>query len=242
MFPSSFYWTMLEMGVYTLGFHYVLNEWIFPKKCEEEKEERRVMNRYSVNMMRSFMCLSFSVQGWKMLGDVWSDKCMEKEENIVKWSGLHYPMFSYFVFDTIILGYQRYLKIEKKIRYDLLFHHILALTAMIMIEYEKMYGMSVLISISEGMSVVSGMKLVLMERSDSQHFVKGLVWYRMLYIFFIRMLYLWPTILYYYMNVTSECEKYEEGRNIWMVGGLLIVIYHADILWLHNARREIKRI
>lgn len=234
---------MLEMGVYTLGFHYVLNEWIFPKKCEEVmKEERRVINRYSVNMMRSLMCLSFSVQGWKMLGDVWSDKCMEQEENVVKWSGLHYPMLSYFVFDTIILVYQRYLKIEKKIRYDLLFHHLLALVAMIMIEYEKMYGMSVLISISEGMSVVSGMKLILMERSDSQYLVKGLVWYRMLYIFFIRMLYLWPTILYYYMNVTSECEKHREGRDMFMIGGLLLIIYHADILWLHNARREIKRI
>lgn len=233
---------MLEMGVYTLGFHYVLNEWIFPKKCDEVKEETRILNRYNVNMMRSLMCLSFSVQGWKMLGDVWSDKCMEQEENVVKWSGLHYPMLSYFVFDTIILGYQRYLKIEKKIRYDLLFHHLLALAAMIMIDYEKMYGMSVLISISEGMSVVSGMKLILMERSDSQYLVKGLVWYRMLYIFFVRMLYLWPTILYYYMDVTSKCENHREGRDMFMISGLLLIIYHADILWLHNARREIKRI
>ncbi len=239
MFPSSFYWTMLEMGVYTLGFHYVLNHWVFPKK-EEEKEEKKILNRYSVNMMRSFMCLSFSLQGWKMLGDVWQDKCME--ENLVKWQDLHYPMFAYFVFDTVILGYQRYLKIEKKIRYDLLFHHLIALFVFIMIEYQKMYGMSVLISISEGMSVVSGMKMILMEKSGANGMVKGMAWYRMMYIFFVRMLYLWPMILYYYMDVTEKCAKYQEGRDMWMVGGLLMVIYHADILWLHNARREIKRI
>jgi hypothetical protein len=186
------------------------------------------------------MCLSFSVQGWKMLGDVWQDKCMEN--NLIKWEGLHYPMFGYFVFDTVILGYQRYLKIEKKIRYDLLFHHLIALFVFVMIEYEKMYGMSVLISISEGMSVISGMKIVLMEKSDSSGLVKGMVWYRMMYIFFIRMLYLWPMILYYYLEVTNQCDQYKEGRNVWLVSGLLFVIYHADILWLHNARREIKRI
>lgn len=240
MFPSSFYWTMLEMGAYTLGFHYMLNHWVFPKKKGEDEEEKKILNRYSVNMMRSLMCSSFTVQGWKMLKDVWSDTCME--ENVVKWQGLHYPMFAYFVFDTVILGYQRYLKIEKKIRYDLLFHHILALFVFVMIEYQKMYGMSVLISISEGMSVVSGMKMILMEKSGADGIVKGMVWYRMMYIFFIRMLYLWPMILYYYMEVTESCEKYQEGRNMWMIGALLMIIYHADILWLHNARREIKRI
>ncbi len=240
MFPSSFYWTMLEMGAYTLGFHYVLNQWIFPKK--NEFEEKKIINRYSVNMMRSMMCLSFSLQGWNMIKNVWSDSCINQEENLMKWKGLHYPLFGYFVFDTIILGYQRYLKIEKKIRFDLLFHHLLAIFTFIMIEYEKMYGMSVLISISEGMSVVSGMKMILMEKSGANGMVKRMAWYRMMYIFFVRMLYLWPMILYYYMDVTEKCAKYQEGRDMWMVGGLLMVIYHADILWLHNARREIKRI
>lgn len=238
MFPSSFYWTMLEMGVYTLGFHYVLNEWIFPKK----EEEKRMMNRYSVHLMRSLMCLSFSVQGWNMIGDVQQDLCIRQEENLVKWKGLHYSLFGYFVFDTVILGYQRYLKIEKKIRYDLLFHHLLAIFAFVMIEYEKMYGMSVLISLSEGMSVVSGMKLVLMDKSHSQEMVKGMVWYRMLYILFVRMIYLWPSIFFYYHQVTNDCDQYKEGRNMWLIGGLLLIIYHADVLWLHNARREIKRI
>ncbi len=246
MFPTSFYWTMVEMGMYTIGFHYLLNNFVFPKTQErnEEEEGKRVLQRYSVNLMRSVMCMFFTLQGTKMIGDVWGDVCHEKPDKIEMFKGLHYPFMSYFVFDTIIMFYQKYLKIEKKIRYDLLFHHGIALTALSLIDYYKMYGLSCLISLSEGMSIVSGVKLLIQDGGfkGMRNMMKGLVWYRMMYIVFVRMMFLWPMIFYYYNRITNECEGYKGDRNMYLVAGLLIIIYHADIYWVHSGRKEVKRI
>ncbi len=238
----SFYWTMIEMGMYTIGFHYILNNVIVMKT---EIREDIVIHRHSVNLMRSVMCMYFTLQGTKMIGDVMSDICHEKEENIILFKNVHYPFMSYFVFDTVIMFYQKYLKIEKKIRYDLLFHHGIALTALSLIDYYKMYGLSCLIGISEGMSIVSGLKLLIQDGifgRNNRKLMKGLVWYRMVYIVLVRMLYLWPLIFYYYNRVTSECEGYKENRRMELVLIMLIIIYHADIHWINNGRKEVKRI
>ena len=234
MFPSSFYWTMIEMGFYTIGFHFVLDNYFH--------YEKRVMERYSVNLMRSVMCLYFSLQGMKMIGDVWEDKCLVNDGMVNKIQNqIHYPFLSYFVFDTVIMFYQKYLKIEKKIRYDLLYHHGLAITSLMFIEYYKLYGLSTLITLSEGMSIVSGVKLILQDQTRNK-WSKILVWYRMIYLVVIRMILLWPMIIFYYEKVTRECEEYKENRNMYLMIFLIMIIYHADIQWIHNGRKEIKRI
>ena len=56
--------------------------------------------------------------------------------------------------------YQVYKKINNKIRFDLLFHHMLALFVLNLLEYNKMYNLALLIGLSEEMSFVSGFKLI----------------------------------------------------------------------------------
>lgn len=233
MFPSSFYWTMLEMGIYTFSFHAIFKNFFH--------YEKKMFEKYSVNMMRSAMCLYFTLQGIKMIGNVSSDLCLINPINRALFQNVHYPFLSYFVWDTVIMFYQRYLKVEPKIRYDLLFHHGLAITSLMIIEQYDLYGLSVLMTLSEGMSIVSGMKLICNDFGPKA-LIKPMVWYRFMYIIVVRMMLLWTAMIYYYHRVTSECEEYKNDRNIWLMMGLIGIIYHADIKWMHNARNEMKRI
>jgi hypothetical protein len=233
MFPSSFYWTMCGMGICTVGFHY-----LFKNVFQFEKE---LFEKYSVNMMRSVMCLYFSLQSVSMIQDVWSDIYLKDENRLIRYQEIHYPFLSYFVFDTVLMLYQRYLQIEKKIRYDLVLHHGLAMTALLLIEKYNLYGLSVMMMMSEGMSVVSGVKLICMDFGYHE-WIKPIVKYRYWYILVGRMMILWPMMLYYYYEVTNGCEKYKENRNMLLMVSLLTMIYHADIRWMYNAKRELQRI
>jgi hypothetical protein len=148
---------------------------------------------------------------------------------------------SYFVFDTVLLWYQVYLKIEKKMRMDLLFHHMLAITALLIIEEKGLYSISLMIGLSEGMSLVTGPKLIAMEYGNKQ-ITNAFIIYRLLYLIFVRMLFIWPSLIYYYHTITINCDKYKDDRNILLVLGLVIVIIHAEINWLHSGRKELARI
>ncbi len=225
--------TILEMGIYTLSFHYVFKN-IIPI-------EKDFMGKISVNMMRSAMCGYFTLQGLQMIHDVWEDPCVQDEGKLIVYQNLHDQFMSYFVFDTVILLYQKYLGVEKKVRYDLLLHHVLAITSLMLADIYKMYGISVMITLSEGMSIVSGLKLYFMERGY-KGWMKATIYYRLFYIVFVRMLYLWPSVILYYHRVTNECEKYQVDRNIYLLVTLIACIYHAEISWIHSGRKEIKRI
>jgi hypothetical protein len=148
---------------------------------------------------------------------------------------------SYFIFDTVLLWYQVYLKIEKKIRIDLLLHHLLAITALIIIESKGLYSISLMIGLSEGMSLVTGPKLI------SMHFgykklTNAFIIFRLLYLIFVRMLFIWPSLIYFYHKVTSSCNKFSNDRNMFLVISLILIILHAEINWLHSGRKELARI
>ena len=149
--------------------------------------------------------------------------------------------YSYFIFDTIILWYQVYIKIEKSIRVDLLLHHILAITALIMIEEYQMYGLTLIIGLSEGMSIVSGPKLLSVYYGN-KYLTNIYITYRLLYLFFVRILFIWPFLIYYYHKITTECDRYKDNKNILLVYGMIFLIFHADVNWINNGRKELARI
>ena len=72
------------------------------------------------------------------------------------------------MYDIFVMIYQVYKNINKKIRFDLLFHHLLAIFVLNLIEYNEMYNLTLLIGISEGMSVVSGLKLISNELNQTK--------------------------------------------------------------------------
>ena len=145
------------------------------------------------------------------------------------------------IFGSINVSIIIYLNIEKIIRIDLLFHHVLAITALLIIEQKEMYGISLLIGLSEGMSIVTGPKLLSMHFGN-KYLTNLFIIFRLLYLIFIRMIFIWPTLLYYYHSITSQCDNYKNERNIPLVLILLGMIVHAEINWLHSGRNELTRI
>jgi hypothetical protein len=169
------------------------------------------------------------------------DKCLENKIILSNFKEYHNIFLSYFIFDTILLWYQVYLRIEKNIRIDLLLHHFLAITALIIIDNYGLYSISLMIGLSEGMSLVTGPKLLSMYYGN-KYLTNIFIIYRLLYLIFIRMLFIWPSLIYFYNNVTLECDKYKNDRNIFLVIFLVIIIIHAEINWLHSGRKELARI
>jgi hypothetical protein len=104
-----------------------------------------------------------------------------------------------------------------------------------------MYSISLLIGLSEGMSLVTGPKLLSMHFGN-KYLTNIFIIYRLFYLIFIRMLFIWPSLIYFYNNITLNCEKYKNDRNIYLVISLVGLIFHAEISWLHNGRKELARI
>jgi hypothetical protein len=203
--------------------------------------ERQLFEKYSVNMMRSIICGAIAHEAYYNFHYIWEDKCLENVNVLTKFKNYHDMFLSYFIFDTTILWYQVYLKIEKSIRIDLLFHHLLAILALIIIEDKGMYSISLLIGLSEGMSLVTGPKLLSMYYGN-KYITNLFIAYRLIYLVFVRMLFIWPTLIYFYNNVTNSCEKYKNDKNLFLVISLVLVIMHAEINWLHSGRKELARI
>jgi len=107
--------------------------------------------------------------------------------------------------------------------------------------YDKMYGLTILIGLSEGMSFVSGPKLLSMY-FNNKYLTNIFIIFRLLYLIFVRMFFLWPSLIYYYHISTSQCIKYQQERNILLVIALISMIFHAEISWLHSGRKELARI
>lgn len=228
----TFYYNAFLMGGLIFGFHHLLKKYNI---------ETKIFEKYSVNLMRSLICGTIAHESYNNYKYIWMDKCLDNPVILHKFEQYHNMFLSYFVFDTIILWYQVYLKIEKNIRFDLLFHHILAITALLIIEYKKMYGVTILIGLSEGMSLVSGPKLLSMHL-NYKNLTNFFIYFRLLYLIFVRMIFLWPSLIYYYHRSTSECINYINDRNILLVLFLVGLIFHAEISWLHSGRKELARI
>ena len=232
MFLYTFYCNTLLMGSLTLFFHHIL------KKINVETQ---LFEKYSVNLMRSLICGTIAHEAYNNYNYIWLDKCLENTIVINKFKNFHYMFLSYFIFDTVVLLYQVYIKIEKRIRLDLLFHHLLAISALLIIENKEMYGLSLMIGLSEGMSLVSGPKLLSMHFGN-KYLTNMFIIYRLLYLIFVRMLFIWPSLIYFYHNVTTNCDKYKDDRNILLVISMVLIIFHAEINWLHSGRKELARI
>ena len=232
MFSYTFYFNIFLMGSMTMLFHKVLKNFNI---------ENQLFQKYSINIMRSIICGTIAHEAYKNYHYIWLDKCLDNQKIVVKFQNYHYMFLSYFVFDTVLLWYQVYLKIEKKMRMDLLFHHMLAITALLIIEEKGLYSISLMIGLSEGMSLVTGPKLIAMEYGNKQ-ITNAFIIYRLLYLIFVRMLFIWPSLIYYYHTITIKCDKYKDDRNILLVLGLVLVIIHAEINWLHSGRKELARI
>jgi hypothetical protein len=98
-----------------------------------------------------------------------------------------------------------------------------------------------MIGLSEGMSLVTGPKLIAMHIGN-KYLTNIFIIYRLLYLIFIRMLFIWPSLLYFYHKVTLVCDNYKDDRNIFLVLSLVLIIIHAEINWLHSGRKELARI
>ena len=228
----TFYYNVFLMGGMIILFHYVLKKY---------NVEVQLFEKFSINMMRSLICGTIAHEAYNKSKYLWLDKCHDNQIIVHKFQDFHYMFLSYFVFDTVLLWYQVYLKIEKKVRLDLLFHHILAITALLFIEQQKMYGLSLMIGLSEGMSIVTGPKLLSMHYGYKK-ITNGFIIFRLLYLIFIRILFIWPSLLFYYNNITINCEKYIVHRNMYLVIFMVLIIFHAEINWLHSGRKELTRI
>ena len=232
MFFNSFFLNTFLMGSLTLLFHHFL---------KKNNVENQLFEKFSINMMRSIICGTIAHEAYLKYHSIWTDKCLENTKNVNKFIDFHYMFLSYFIFDTALLWYQVYLKIEKKIRMDLLLHHLLAITVLIIIEHKGLYSISIMIGLSEGMSLVTGPKLI------SMHFgykklTNAFIIFRLLYLIFVRMLFIWPSLIYFYHKVTSSCDKFKDDRNMYLVIYLVLIILHAEINWLHSGRKELARI
>lgn len=228
----TFYYNAFLMGSLTIFCHHVLKNYNL---------EKQLFEKFSVNIMRSIICGTIAHEAYYNYKYIWLDKCLDNNIIYDKFEQYHNMFLSYFVFDTIILWYQVYLNIEKNVRMDLLFHHLLAICALLIIENYKMYGISLLIGLSEGMSLVTGPKLLSMH-FNNKYLTNIFIVYRLLYLVFIRMFFIWPSLIYYYHLITYNCDKYKEHRNIYLVIFLVGLIFHAEISWIHSGRKELARI
>ena len=220
------------MGSITILFHNILNYFNI---------EQQLFGKYSINMMRSLICGSIAYEAYNNYNNILSDKCLDNIIIYEKFKDYHEMFLSYFIFDTMILFYQVYLRIEKHIRIDLLLHHLLAITALLIINEKKMYGITLMIGLSEGMTLVSGPKLLSMYYGN-KYLTNAFIIYRLLYLIFIRMLFIWPSIIYMYYRMVNNCDKYKNDNNMFLVIFLVMIIFHAEINWIHSGRKELARI
>jgi len=229
MYPLSFFTNVLFMGGALLAFHIGLNGFNL---------ETNMFEKYSVGLMRSLTCAMMAHQSYKNIGYLYYDKCLNNELIKDNFIGLYHFFMSYFVFDTSIMVFQMYKGIEKRWRYDLLIHHIIAITALLLIQYYNLYGFIPFIGLSEGMSIVSGPKLLMMNLGN-KYWTNVFIMYRLFYILYIRLLMIWPSLIMYYFMIGS-CNN--DKNNIYIFSGLLGTIIYSEIKWLHSGRMELSRI
>lgn len=231
MYPTEFYINIFSLSFLTALFHYPF---------QYIQIEQKYFERYSVNLMRSVACyMIFSQSCESLFQHSFSYDCTKYHED-------HYSLFYFFLayiyYDTVLLIYQHYLGLEKKLRYDLLLHHVLAIFASTFIENHSLYQLTPYICLSEGISIVSGFKL-LSNLFQHKKFTKYCIQYRLFYLMYIRMPLLWPYLLYiFYSNINNQiCDSgvYNyENFSYFII--CITMIYSAEYLWYIRGKNELK--
>ena len=191
------------------------------------------------NMVRSIICGGLAINAYNNYKLIMTDKCILNNEELFK--TYHYTFFNYFMIDILIMFYQKYIKIVDRIRIDLLFHHLLAIFVLLTIDNYKMYSLSMLIGISEGMSFVSGFKL-LSNYFENKKITKIFIYYRLLYCIIVRMIFLWPSLFFLYLDMTNNCEKFKNNKNILMILSFISIIMFTESKWIYKGKKELLKI
>lgn len=203
--------------------------------------EKIFLGNLSFNLTRSIICGSLAFYSYKNLNKVYLDKCLVDENLNNNLKDYHRNFLNYFIYDIFVMIYQVYKNINKKIRYDLLFHHLLAIFVLNLLNFNEMYNLTLLIGLSEGMSFVSGFKL-LSNRFNKIKIKKFFIYFRLSYLILIRMIFLWPTLILFYNDITNNCDKFKKYKNTILVFSLLIIIVYNEIKWIQSGIKELKRI
>ncbi len=203
--------------------------------------EKIFLGNLSFNLTRSIICGSLAFYSYKNLNKVYLDKCLVDENLNNNLKDYHRNFLNYFIYDIFVMIYQVYKNINKKIRYDLLFHHLLAIFVLNILNFNKMYNLTLLIGISEGMSFVSGIKLICNELNKNK-IKKIFIYFRLIYLILIRIVFLWPSLILFYIDITNNCEKFKNYQNISLVFGLLSIIIYNELGWIKSGIKELKRI
>ena len=56
------------------------------------------------------------------------------------------------------------------------------------------------------------------------------------------MIFLWPTLILFYNDITNNCDKFKKYKNTILVFSLLIIIVYNEIKWIQSGIKELKRI
>ncbi len=232
MYPFQFYTNICSLLFLTTLFHYPL---------QYINLENKYFERYSVNLMRSVSCFMVFTEALDILVTYgFQNHCasLQLQENV----DLFYFFLAYIYYDTVLLMYQHYLGLEKKLRYDLLLHHLLTLFSLTFIQNYELYSFVPYICLSEGISIISGVKLL---ANIFKHNViaKYCINYRLYFLIYFRMILLWPFIAYqFYIQMdnkecNSEIFNYENFGYVIMA---IMMIYSAEYLWYMRGKSELK--
>jgi hypothetical protein len=232
MYPFQFYTNICSLLFLTTLFHYPL---------QYINLENKYFERYSVNLMRSVSCFMIFTESLDILiTHGFQNHCtsLQLQENI----DLFYFFLAYIYYDIVLLMYQHYLGLEKKLRYDLLLHHLLALFSLTFIQNYELYSFVPYICLSEGISIVSGVKLL---ANIFKHNViaKYCINYRLYFLTYFRMALLWPFIAYQFYNQieNSTCnQEIFNYENLGYVMMAIMMIYSAEYLWYMRGSSELK--
>ena len=213
-------------------FYYLLNHFNIKEKF---------LGNISFNLTRSVICGSLSYYAYKNYSNVWNDKCLVNTSLNNKFFHYHNNFLNYFIYDLFVMIYQVYKNINTHIRKDLLFHHLLAIFSLHIIEENKMYHISLLIGLSEGMSFVSGIKL-LCNKLELKKLNQYIIIYRLSYLIFVRMIFLWPSLIYFYILTIHQCENFKNNSSISLLLLFLGIILYNELNWIKSGLKEFKRI
>lgn len=203
--------------------------------------EKQFLGNLSFNLTRSVVCGSLAYYSYKKIDNIYIDKCLDNQDFNNSLKSYHRSFLNYFIYDIFVMIYQVYKNITTKIRMDLLFHHLLAIFVLNLLEYNKMYNISLLIGISEGMSIVSGVKLIC-DKLNHKKLKNVFIYFRMSYLILVRMLFLWPSLFLFYVDITNNCDKFKKYKNTFLVINLILVIGYNEVKWINNGIKELKRI
>ncbi len=238
MYPIIFYTNLASLALLTTLFHYPL---------QYIHLETKYFERYSVNLMRSVACyMIFSQSCESLFHNGLTYHCNSHQEE-------HYDLFYFFLayiyYDTVLLIYQHYLGLEKKIRYDLLLHHLLAIFACTFIENHQLYQLMPYIGLSEGISIVSGFKL-LANIFQQKELATYCIQYRLYFLTHFRMTLLWPYVLYlFYSHIDNDQNQVKQEvcnpeiynyENLTYFIMCITMIYSAEYLWYLRGKNELK--